>query len=125
MKIADALGYYRAHSTKASDLARQLAFAGFGIVWVLRGTGVGLAQIPPPARSAVLWFAAGLAADLAQYTLATACWGIFHRYKEPTVRDDEDFRAPEWINGPALLAFWTKLGLVATGYMRLLIWLWP
>jgi hypothetical protein len=46
--IADALGYYRAHSTKASDLARQLAFAGFGIVWVLRGNRRRVRSDPAP-----------------------------------------------------------------------------
>ena len=123
MKIADALGYYRAHSTKTSDLARQLAFAGFGIVWVLRGTGAGLAQFPAPARSAALWFAWALAADLAQYAFATMCWGIYHRYKERLVDDEEEFRAPVGINALAVIAFGAKLLLVAAGYWQLLAWL--
>jgi hypothetical protein len=115
----DALAAYQKHSTRASDVARQLAFAGFGVAWVFRTPG---GQIPEALRPATLYFGLALAADLAQYVFATAVWGIFHRWKEHN-RVKVQFEAPLWMNAPAVMAFWVKLGLLAFGYVGLVTWL--
>lgn len=114
---------YSYFSGKASDVARQLAFAGFAAIWLfhvtVEGNGPALPQVfLEPLRLLV----AALAFDLAQYMWATAVWGIFQfrtaaKVKEALDAEVED--APNWFNWGTLAFFWAKLVAVAAGYVHL------
>lgn len=73
-------------------------------------------------------FVLGLASDLAQYTLAAALWGVFGWKKERWIdennadKDREEFKAPDWINWPALFFFWLKIIVVLSGHVFLAIY---
>ncbi len=117
-------GYYQ-HSGKASEVARQLAFAGIGLIWVF--------QINPEAGprppddlirpGGILAFA--LLCDLLQYVWLTIVWGSFHRRKERLVSSgdaDPDVEAPAWFNRPALVCFGLKLGAVGLAYILIIMY---
>jgi hypothetical protein len=138
MKLADAYGYYVRHSTKASDVARQLALAGLAVVWIFKTDQGGGAYAVP---HALLWpsvlMMGTLACDLLQYGAAAALWGGYNRLKERQLFEetktaktsgatnvpeakDREFLAPTWLNWPGLAFFWGKLVLVTVGYVLLL-----
>jgi hypothetical protein len=123
MRLSDVRQAYDYFSGKASDLSRQLAFAGIAVVWVFRrDTAAGLA-IPPSLVRPALFFCAALACDLLHYVAATLAWGTFHRLNELKLKkpgDDPVLTAPRFINWPQTLFFALKLTSVAIGYAFLL-----
>lgn len=122
MNVEDARKHYYDHSGSASASARQLAFAGIAVVWIL-ATEHGIVE-QPELRFPLLAFVFALAFDLLQYYVAALLWGGFARYKER--RGELEFSgAPDWINWPGVVAFWGKGVLVAVGYVVLIFMLWP
>ena len=122
MKLEDCRKHYYEYSGKASDILRQLAFAGIALIWIFRVTVHGQAQIPEALSVPAVLFACGLAFDLLQYLFATVMWGGFGRYKElknKTPRDQE-FKAPRWINWPGNTFFFLKTISVLMAYIFLI-----
>lgn len=130
-RLSDFQQRYTDVSTKASDVARQLAFAGIAVVWVLRGTEtqlVGAAQpqqwfLPALLLPPLLGFCLALALDLFQYIVSTVIWGQFQWREERKLEDPKNENpptdAPSWYKLPALLIFVLKLLSVTTAYFFL------
>lgn len=120
MTTSESLSCYQKHSGKASDLVRQLAFAGLALVWLFKTDKSGGVKLP----ANLLWPAGliilALVLDLVQYTYASAAWGTFNRMVEKHYRDDQEFGAPTWINWPTLICFWAKIAAVIAAYCLLL-----
>lgn len=121
--------YYDA-SARASEVARQLAFAGIALVWVFSGASdaKGLLQMPSALQLAGVGLAASLASDLLQYALATVLWAWWHRSSEKQqlestnrIDDDLEIVTPPWINYPALVFFYAKLGTLVVAY-GIIVW---
>ena len=126
MKLSDVRAAYDLFSSKASELGRQLSFAGIAVVWVFRIESPSGLAIPPALVKPALFFCAALAFDLFQYVVATVCWGTFHRYRENRLSkpgDDPVLQAPRWINWPQMTFFILKLMSVAVGYVMILMFL--
>lgn len=117
---------YYERTTTASNLARQLAFAGIAIVWIFRTTGANGPALPDALLLPALLLALALAVDLSQYIYAAAAWGWFHRRKELSgaALDEEVGQAPRWINWPTNFLFVAKVILVAVAYGYLIAFLW-
>ena len=64
---------------KASDVSRQLAYAGIAVVWIFKQTENGVSSVPKEFLLPIFLFAASLAADLMQYVYAGIAVSIFHR----------------------------------------------
>src|SRR5688572_22594272 len=124
--LADYREAYYTHSGKASDVARQLAFAGIAVIWVLRVQDESTIPLPAALLLPLLLLALSLAADLLQYVSATISWGSFHRYHEKREGHEtaEQIRAPRWLNWPGLAFFTIKLLLVSAAYLALGKYLW-
>lgn len=124
MKLQEAQKHYYDHSGSASNSARQLAFAGIAVVWILV-TQNNVVNVQANAlRAPLLVFVVTLALDLIQYYGQALFWGAFARYKEK--RGEEEFSgAPEWGNWIGLACFWAKGFFVAVGYVLLFRILWP
>jgi len=121
VQLSDARDAYQEFSGKASELARQLSFAGIAVVWVFRREtpGLSLTVVPSVLVGPALCFCCSLAADLLQYITATIAWGTFHRIEEQKLiklGDDPALDAPRWINWPQTTFFILKLAFVAIGY---------
>ena len=87
MTLKDAREAYYTYTGNVSELARQLSFAGIGVIWVFRSKEAPSGFVwDPSLRWTATLFVAALALDLLQYVYASLAWGVFHRQKEITLR---------------------------------------
>lgn len=96
MKIQDYREAYYAFSKQVSDIIRQLALAGLGVVWILKPTPVpGInAQFPMDLLWPSLALLIALALDLLQYITASIIWRLQYRALERSNiadRENHDF----------------------------------
>ena len=84
------------HSTKASDVARQLSFAGLALVWMLKEYAIsGRSSLQVVTTLAVICLVLGLTVDLAQYVVATLVWYRFLRRAECNgLQADDNLKVP-------------------------------
>ena len=115
---------YEELSGKASEIGRQLNFAGIGIVWIFnKTTDLSKLDVNLPVQLIFPLFllCGSLALDLLQYFLSTLIW--YGYYLANHRKDQEDqtkkIEESEWIN---LLpwGFWV-LKLVLTGWAYVLL----
>ena len=123
MRLSDVQQAYDYFSGKASELARQLSFAGIAVIWVFRREGLETTQIPNALILPGLFFCLALACDLLHYVAGTVAWGTFHRLREKKITKDAHdpvVTAPQYINWPQNVFFTAKLISVGVGYALLL-----
>lgn len=122
MKRENLRSNYEYHSGKASDVARQLAFAGIAVIWLFRVGAPADPQLPAQLIAPLFFFGLALGLDLLHYVVAAIIWSVFNRYKESQrsyASEDKSFDAPVWINVPALLLFWLKIITVVSAHVLL------
>lgn len=71
MKLSDYKKDYQEFSGKASDVARQLAFAGIVLIWIFRVEGPQAQRLPEQLLLPSALLVLALGADLLQYILST------------------------------------------------------
>lgn len=125
MKISDYRADYYAFSSKTSEIARQLSFAGIALVWVFKPKDAEPIAIPPE----LLWpaglFVLALALDLLHAAYGTFVWGAFSRYHEKRhIGAEHELDAPAWFNWPSLAFFWGKVLAVIAAYVVTLRYIW-
>lgn len=123
MKLVDFKEAYQELSGKASDVARQLAFAGIAVVWIFKINDETCIKLPKGLLYPTLLFCFALACDLLQYYIAASIWGIFHRYHEKKALEsgeESELYAPAWFNRPALTLFALKGIAVIISYIMLI-----
>lgn len=113
--------YYKI-SEKASDIARQLAFAGIALIWTFKTESANGSYI---LDLELLWSGAfivgALGCDLLQYVSGTLIYGWFRDYKARMgVKPKVSLSWPRYFNWPAIGFFWTKIVLVVAAYIMLL-----
>lgn len=100
---------------KASDVARQLAFAGLAVIWILRessGNPIGAVLLP-----AVAFFVVSLTLDLFQYVWCSFIWTMFYNYHFEIHKSDKtEIDIPGWVNWPAYGCFWLKIIALVVGW---------
>jgi hypothetical protein len=120
MKLSDYRKTYYEYSGKASDVARQLSFAGIALVWVFKLDSKPIPNIPEQLFFPAALLTAALALDLLQYTISAMVWGSFARSQEKlrsSKEEDPILSAPRFYNWPGLSFFWTKIVVVIWAYM--------
>ena len=109
---------YDTYSGKASEITRQLGFAGIAVVWIFRYQVADGLALPDQLRLPLALLVVALAADFLHYVVSAAVWGIFGRITEKKlVKRDDDFETPSKINWPGLFFFWMKI----RGHLRLIL----
>jgi hypothetical protein len=112
---------YYAFSSKASDVSRQLSFAGIALIWIFKYDKGGQLVVPPGLVLPALLFAAALAFDLLHSAFGALIWGSFASYHEQRgAKDNDEIDAPAYFNWPMLFCFWSKLILVVAAYIFVL-----
>ena len=121
MLLKDARDSYYYNSGKVSDLVRQLALAGIGLIFILAfGQEIADQRLPRSLLYPAIFIVVALFLDFAQYAVATATWGIYARLKEKNgVDEDQEFEAPAAINWAGLVFFWLKTGFLVLAYALL------
>lgn len=118
---------YYYFSGKASDIARQLGFAGIVIIWIFKTGDSSMPQLPKELLPPLSFFVIGLALDLLHYVISTVIWGRFQRREEKKLTDiseDPEISAPAYYNWPSNTLFWVKLLSIACGYVLLITFFW-
>lgn len=115
---------YYEFTDKASNVARQLAFAGIAFIWIFRNETVGPIAIPKQLVLPAMLLVGGLAADLLHYVVASLVWGIFHRCKEKEhgVGYKGTIEAPPWFNWPGISLWAIKIVLVTLSYIFIFVY---
>ena len=102
----------------ASNIARQLAFAGIAVVWIFTNTEKGTFAL----HNSLLWpsllFVVALACDFLQYLSGSIVWYAFTRKKEEELGADckEEFSWSKKLNYPGFFFFWTTCVLILVAY---------
>ncbi|HZN68741.1 MAG TPA: hypothetical protein VFB66_25910 [Tepidisphaeraceae bacterium] len=122
MKLANARADRDTFTSKASELARQLALAGIAIVWIFKTDKPDGPSVPRDLLTPTLFIIVALALDFLHYVYGGAAWSFFHWKKEQREKVDEDaeFKAPTPINWPTNVFYWGKLIAVGVAYALLL-----
>lgn len=124
MKLSEYKKDYDSLTGKASDVARQLSFAGIAIVWIFKSGEGPKTTVPKMLLLALALLAGSLFFDLLHYVISSVVWGHFHRKQEKkltNLADDPDVIAPPYYNWPVIFFFVMKLVLVVSGYVCL-VW---
>ena len=123
MKLSDYWDTFYVFSGRASDVSRQLAFAGVAIIWLFHNNQNSPITIPDTLVPLLLIFVCALAFDLLQYIAASIIWGLFCRQQEKKlhkITDNPIISAPWWINAPTNFFFIGKLIFILSGYYLLI-----
>lgn len=111
---------------KASDIARQLAFAGIAVIWLFKTSD---ATKPVPAD--YLWplwlFLVALLFDLIQYLYAGIAWSAFSYIRDGqhgSAGSTEIADASGWLDVPTWIFFGLKMAFMTAGYIALLTNMW-
>ena len=128
MKLSDYTKDYYEFSGKASDITRNLAFAGIALVWILKGGTATTLRIQHELLIPLALFVLCLGFDLLQYIAATCVWGIFQWYQERKLNDlkeDPDLTASSWLKLPQITFFIFKLITLFYAYYSIAEYVWP
>jgi hypothetical protein len=126
VKLAEYRKTFYEFSGKASDVSRQLAFAGIAIIWLFKSDlpGEGHSTIPHALIFPGILIVTALAADLLQYILASLIWRLYYRYLEKRrVPPDAETQHSPWLEIPITALFWAKVFLVILAYIFILLFL--
>jgi hypothetical protein len=117
---------YEALSSIASNVNRQLGFAGIAIIWIFKidqkNLATGQVLLPSDLYIAAVLIAASLLSDLLHYVIGSAIWAMFWRYKEkdPRISSDTEVEAHPWLTWPTWILFSWKIMFMIAAYSFLL-----
>lgn len=122
MQLADARSAYEALSGKASEIARQLAFAGLGLIWLFRVGGEKSPALNQGLLRAALFISSALLFDFLQYLVGTLTWFLYFRSMEKKgVSPDETFLVPSTLNSPMWALFYLKSAMMLVAYIGYIV----
>jgi hypothetical protein len=106
-------------SDKASEINRNLAFAGIAIIWLFKIDSDGGRQIVPPELFLPgLLLVIGLAFDLLQYVIKSELWYRLARKHEKAGKTE--FHVFPWVNYPGDTLYWLKIIATDSAYALLI-----
>ncbi len=126
MKRETVLKTYQDSTTKVSELARHLAFAGIAVIWIFNKTVGSSFQIPNSLISPAILFIISLVLDICQYLYSGVAYYFLYRFGKITIEKNSDgekvekVNKPKWMNWPKWVLFGLKLVALFGGYILLL-----
>jgi hypothetical protein len=109
------------YSAKASEITRQLGFAGIAIIWIFKTDQGGRQIVPGELLPPGLMLVVGLTLDLLQYVVSAIVWYFFAKSKEEA--KVTEFKAPRKINWPNGFFFISKIIAIIAAYIYLINYL--
>jgi hypothetical protein len=111
------------YSGKASDLARQINYAGLGIIWIIISTNItvislknSLTLFPLILISISLFF------DFAQYFIGGIIWIRFYKNNEKKgIGKNDDILSAKWRSNVLYFFYYSKFILTITAYIFIFI----
>lgn len=122
MRLSDVRQTYYDHSGKASEIVRQLGFAGIALVWLFKTGADGRWLVPRDLLPAAVCIAIGLSLDLLHYFVGAVVWGVYGRYRERCgTSEDEEFLVHPKLNWPANVFYFGKITFILVAYIVFII----
>jgi hypothetical protein len=125
MKLEEYKNEYRWHTGKASDVVRQLSFAGIAVVWIFRTQSQSGSKIPAELILPLGCLCISLTFDFLQYFFGYVIWYGFYQYheKKNTKPSDDLTHSLIW---PSILhiCFLGKVAALLVSYFMLLKHVW-
>jgi hypothetical protein len=123
MKLEGYRQTFYEYSSKASDIARHLAFAGIALIWLFK-SDAGM-ELPAELLWPGLLIVAALAADALHYLSASVIWRAFYRFHEIRATDEgAELTHSVWLERPITALFFVKVALVTCAYGMLVGFVW-
>ena len=128
--LDDYLDDIREYSAKASEVNRQLAFAGIAIVWLFKNPEPVFVIFPSPLVFILLLLCLALSIDLIHYLFATIAWKIFYdgkesEWKEGKLKDNAEVLGPVWIQKTIDVMFFLKIIATIWAYIDMIRFFLP
>jgi hypothetical protein len=112
-------------SGKASDLSRQLAFAGLAIIWLFKRDNLAGLSIPRELLWPGVLIVLSLGLDMLHYVSASAIWRYFYRSQEKAGVDEDKLLTHEaYLEWPIYFFFCAKITIVLAAYVLLVNYFW-
>lgn len=125
MKLKDYKKEYQWYSGKASDIVRQLSFAGIAIIWIFKAQSQNLPTIPDALLLPLVLFCVSLASDLLQYLFGYLIWFSFFRFQEINgVNDDDEIKHNSFWPLPLHILMLIKVLAVMVAYYKLIVFIY-
>lgn len=110
MKLETIRATYDLFTGKASEINRQLIFAGIALIWIFKTESSSHISLPLDLLIPAKFFIIALILDILQYVVSGVIWGMANRYYEfKDTQENIEFTVPVWFNWPGLLFFYGKL----------------
>ena len=125
MKLSEYKETYQWFSGKASDVVRQLSFAGIAIIWIFKTQSQGIPKIPNALLIPLGLFCVSLATDLLQYVLGYIIWYIYFRYHEKKgINENHELKHHPLLPVPLHLCMTIKILAVILAYYKLIVFIY-
>jgi hypothetical protein len=112
-------------SGKASDLNRQLAFAGIAIIWLFKKDNLSGLSIPRELLWPGVLIVLSLALDMLHYVVGSVIWRYFYRSQEKAgVNEDKVLTHETYLEWPIYFFFSAKIIIVLAAYVLLVNYFW-
>lgn len=120
MKLSNIREAFEGLSGTASNINRQLCFAGLGIIWIFNSKSNKI-EVPKELYTPAIMFVVSLAIDIIQYLIQTFTWYIFYLYKKfhCKIKEEEESKESEWLNFVPWLLFASKIAFLVIGYIKI------
>ena len=124
MKLLESLEAYYELSGIASNVNRQIGFAGIAIIWIFCQIVEGSVLIPEGLTIPAILIVISLGFDLLQYVVGSIVWGSFHRHFEKKgMNDNDEVSASQYLNYPQNICYAVKILTMLIAYLYLFIFL--
>ncbi|GHV14422.1 hypothetical protein FACS1894179_01480 [Bacteroidia bacterium] len=125
MKLKEIRESYEFHTGKLSDIVRQLAFAGIGIIWIFRTSNSDNSNyIPNELLYPLISLITSLVFDIFHYLYSSVFWYIIYfKSRKKDNNEESDVEEKECWSIPSWLFFALKTLFLIIAYILLFIYL--
>ncbi|PKA99102.1 hypothetical protein B0O79_2802 [Flavobacteriaceae bacterium MAR_2009_75] len=110
------------YTAKASEIARQLNFAGIGIIWIVKTAFPDLKLSEFQLLMPLILISISLLSDFLQYFVGGMIWIAFYRNREEAgISKNTDVQSPEWRNKILYTFYYIKFASMFLAYIFIII----
>lgn len=120
LKLSEIRQAYEELSTSASNVCRQLCFAGIGIIWIYNKEESSV-SLPDELQCPLFLLVLSLSIDILQYVIQTIFWYVIYCFnrKPNQLEDDIEISENEFLNILPWLFWLSKIVVMIIAYYLL------
>lgn len=120
LKLSEIRQAYEDLSASASNICRQLCFAGIGIIWIYNKAKDSV-SIPDELQTPLFLLVISLSIDILQYVIGSILWYYvyLHNRKSDVSEEDTEVYESEYLNILTWLFWCAKIVVMGVAYFQL------